>query len=114
MAITKETIIDKIEVLEHGSIQIRRATYFVEDGVRVGNPTYHRHVKQPGEDVSGEDARVQAIANTDWTPTRIAAFQAFSSAPVSPNALPLGGLSMNRSASCSTNRATAVFIRSSR
>ena len=32
MALTKETIVDKIEVLELGQVQVRTATRVMEDG----------------------------------------------------------------------------------
>jgi hypothetical protein len=75
MAITKETVVDKIEVLEMGEVQVRTATVIKEDDTEV-NRTFHRHVLNPrtksgdtwgDTDISGEDARVQAIANATWT-----------------------------------------------
>ena len=75
MAITKETVVDKIEVLEIGLIQVRTATVIKEDDAEL-NRTFHRHVLAPrtksgdtwgDTDISGEDARVQAIANATWT-----------------------------------------------
>lgn len=75
MALTKETVVDKIEVLENGALQVRRATYIVEDGVRLPNPAYHRSVVSPGDDTSQEDARVKAVAAAVQTPTVIKAFQ---------------------------------------
>ena len=75
MAITKETVVDKIEVLEMGEIQVRTATVIKEDGTEL-NRSFHRHVLTPrtksgdtwgDTDISGEDARVQAIANATWT-----------------------------------------------
>ena len=66
MALTERTEIDKIEVVENGSIQIRTATIIEKDGVELTR-SYHRHVKHPGEDISNEDTKVQAIANVIWT-----------------------------------------------
>jgi hypothetical protein len=66
MALTKEIIVDKIEVLESGIIQVRTATKVLEDGV-VLSQTFHRHVLHPGDDLSGEDPKVVAIANAIWT-----------------------------------------------
>lgn len=73
--ITKETIIDKIEVLENGAVLIRQAIRIMEDGV-VLSSTYHRSSVAPGRDVSDQDPRVQAICNAVWTPEVIAAFEA--------------------------------------
>jgi len=87
MALTKETVVDKIEVLEMGQVQVRTATRVKEDGA-VLSSSFHRHVVKPryrtgrviAEDgsvtaagtwndtnISGEDARVQAVANATWT-----------------------------------------------
>tara|TARA_R100000781_G_C4034366_1_gene111708 strand:+ start:338 stop:622 length:285 start_codon:yes stop_codon:yes gene_type:complete len=75
MAITKETVVDKVEVLEMGQVQVRTATVIKEDGTEL-NRTLHRHVLNPriktgdtwgDTDISGENARVQAIANATWT-----------------------------------------------
>ena len=68
MALTKDTIIDKIEVLEDSSIQVRRATYILEDGVRISGPIYHRSAHTPGSDISNETPRVKAIAAVVWAP----------------------------------------------
>ena len=46
MAITKETVVDKIEVLEIGSVQVRAATVIKEDGNEL-NRNFHRHVVVP-------------------------------------------------------------------
>lgn len=74
--LTKETVIDKTEVLEDGTIQVREATYIVEDGVRILGPRYHRYVLRPGEDTSAATRRVQAVAAVVWTPDVVAAEQA--------------------------------------
>ena len=75
MALTKETVVDKIEVLENGIVQVRTATRIKEDGVELSS-SFHRHVLEPSTkdsgswadtDISGEDARVQAIATATWT-----------------------------------------------
>jgi len=65
MALIKEVVIDKIEVLESGSIQVRQATRVLEDGV-VLSTSYHRHVLQPGDDLTNEDPKVVAVATAAW------------------------------------------------
>jgi len=84
MALTKETVIDKIEVLEMGQLQVRTATRVKEDGA-VLSSSFHRHVVEPSTkasgswadtDISGEDARVQAVANATWTDSVKTAYQA--------------------------------------
>ena len=75
MALTKETVVDKIEVLEMGQVQVRAVTRIKEDGVQISS-SFHRHVVVPSTksgdtwgdtDISGEDARVQAVATATWT-----------------------------------------------
>jgi len=83
MAITKEIIEDKIEVVgDYKAIQVRTATVIKEDGVELSR-SFHRHaldcvssVKNDDDswthtdtDISSESAEVQGIANTVWTDT---------------------------------------------
>jgi hypothetical protein len=79
MALEKQVVVDKIEVIEVGVVQVRTATRIVEDG-NVISTSYHRHTVAPGEDYSGEDARVQAICAATHTPEVIAAYQAMQEA----------------------------------
>jgi hypothetical protein len=83
MALTKTTIVDKIEVMEMGQVQVRTATRVMEDGA-VLSSSFHRHVVEPSTktgdtwadtDISGEDARVQAIATATWTSAVKTAYQ---------------------------------------
>jgi len=73
MALTEKTIVDKIEVLESNSIQVRTANVIEKDGVEISR-TFHRHVVNPSNDISGEDAKVQAIASAIWTEEIIQAY----------------------------------------
>ena len=73
MALTKETVVDKIEVLENGTLQVRSATRVLEDG-EVLSSAFHRHVLHPGADTSNEDAKVVAIANATWTTDVVTAY----------------------------------------
>ena len=75
MALEKVISVDLIEVVENGSIQVRTKTAIKEDGVEISSK-FHRHVVMPGADVSGEDAKVQAIAASIHTAEVIAAYQA--------------------------------------
>ena len=75
MALEKQTVVDKIEVVENGVVQVRTATRIVEDG-NVISSSYHRHVIAPADDYSNEDARVQAICAATHTAEVIAAYQA--------------------------------------
>ena len=83
MAITKETVADKIETLENGNVQVRIATINKEDGTELTR-SFHRHVLAPSTktgdtwgdtDISGEDTRVQAICNAVWTSSVKTAYQ---------------------------------------
>ena len=61
MALTKEVIIDKYEVVgPYKHVQCRQATVISEDGVELSR-TFHRSVISPGDDVSNESAETQAI-----------------------------------------------------
>ena len=75
MALTKEQKIDKIEVVENGTLQVRQVTRIMEDGKELSS-SYHRWAFEPGSDVSDQPANVQAIAAAAWTPEVIAAYQA--------------------------------------
>ena len=84
MALTKETVVDKIEVMEMGQVQVRTATRVKEDGTLLSS-SFHRHVVEPSTktddtwadtDISGEDARVQAVANATWTDSVKTAYRA--------------------------------------
>lgn len=82
MAITKEIIEDKIEIVgEHKNIQVRTATVIKEDGVELTR-SFHRKVLEcvassydgsswthTDTDISGESTEVQGIANAVWTDT---------------------------------------------
>ena len=63
----RDIIIDKIEIVQGDVIQVRRATYIVEDGHRIAGPEYHRVAYSPGSDVSHEDPKIQAIAKALWS-----------------------------------------------
>ena len=85
MAITKEIVVDKIEVLEMGQVQVRTATKIMEDGNDL-NRSFHRHVVVPSTktgdtwgdtDISGEDASVQAVCNAVWTSDVKTAYETF-------------------------------------
>ena len=75
MSLIKEIVVDKIEVLENGAVQVRTCTRIMEDGKQISG-TFHRHVVSPGDDYSAEDARVQAICAATHTAEVIAAYQA--------------------------------------
>lgn len=71
----KIEIVDRVEVIENGSVQVRTRTSILEDGKQISG-TYHRHVVAPGDDYSSEDARVQAICAATHTADVIAVYKA--------------------------------------
>ena len=76
MAFT-ERVEHKLEIIPpYSIIQCRRADIIEKDGVEVGK-TYHRHVRVPGDDVSGDCAELQSVAAALWTPEVIEAYQAY-------------------------------------
>jgi hypothetical protein len=75
MALEKVDIVDRIEVAENGSVQVRTKTAIMEDGKQISGK-FHRHVVAPGDDYSAEDARVQAICAATHTADVIAAYKA--------------------------------------
>jgi len=75
MAITKETSVDQITVIENGTVLYREATRIMEDGEQLSK-TYHRTSLTPGQDLTGQPANVVAICNAAWTEAVIVAYQA--------------------------------------
>ena len=82
MAITKEIVEDKIEVVgDYKNVQVRTATVIKEDGVEISR-SFHRHTLEcvsstkdgdtwthTDTDISGESTDVQGIATALWTTT---------------------------------------------
>ena len=61
MAITKETVQDKFEVVgDFKYIQVRTATVIKEDGIEISR-TYQRHIISPDSDSSNESDDVKAM-----------------------------------------------------
>jgi len=71
----KVIIVDRIEVVESGVVQVRTKIAIMEDGKQISG-NFHRHVIAPGDDYSAEDARVQAICAATHTADVIAAYNA--------------------------------------
>jgi len=63
MAITKETLIGKIEVVgKYKCVQVRNDIVIMEDGEELSRK-YHRHSLMPDADISSENAEVQGVCN---------------------------------------------------
>jgi hypothetical protein len=90
MAITKEIVIEKIEVVGGWNVQVATDTKIMEDSKEIGR-SRHRHVLQPctsskdsddkwthtDTDISSEATEVQAVANAVWTDTVKANYKTF-------------------------------------
>ena len=90
MAITKDLVAEKIEVVGTWNVQVATDTVIKEDGTEISR-SRHRHVLQPctsskdsdgkwthtDTDISGKDASVQAIANAAWTDAVKANYKTF-------------------------------------
>ena len=94
MAITKEAIIAKIEVVgDYKAVQVASDTVIKEDGTEISR-SRHRHVLQPctsskdsddkwthtDTDISAEDDTVKAVCNAVWTDTVKANYKTFTEA----------------------------------
>jgi len=79
MALEKVVVVDRIEVLENGLIQVRTKTAIMEDGKQISG-TFHRSVVAPGDDYSKQDARVKAICAATHTAAVVAAYKAAQAA----------------------------------
>ena len=81
MAITKEIVVEKIEVVGTWNIQVATDTVIKEDGTEISR-SRHRHVLTPfkssydketsswvhtATDITNEASNVQAICNAIWT-----------------------------------------------
>jgi len=84
MALTKETIEDKIEIVgDYKAVQVRTATVVKEDGVELSRSFSRKSldcsIKINGTwgdtDISGESAEVQSICNAVWTDAVKTAYQ---------------------------------------
>ena len=80
MAITKEIVQDKIEIVgEFKKIHVRTATVIKEDGVELSR-SFHRHVVNPNSDSTNESADVKAMVaqfHTDAVKTAYADYLAY-------------------------------------
>jgi len=79
MALEKQIVVDLIEVVENGAVQVRTKTAIMEDGKQISG-NFHRHVVAPGDDYSKQDARVQAICAATHTAAVVTAYKAAQAA----------------------------------
>ena len=83
MALTEETLEDKIEVVNGTHVQVRTATVIKRDGKEISR-SFHRHTLSPSTktddgwadtDISSESAEVQGIYNAVWSDSVKTAYQ---------------------------------------
>jgi hypothetical protein len=60
MALEKKEVVDLMEVLENGTVQVRTKTAILENGVEISSK-FNRHIIAPGDDYSKETNRVKAV-----------------------------------------------------
>jgi hypothetical protein len=75
MSLDKQTKIDRIEVVENGTVQVRQATIITDNGNEVSR-TYHRWCIAPSQDYSDQEQQVQDICRVAHTSEVIAAYNA--------------------------------------
>ena len=76
MALTKETVVDKYEVVgEFKKLQIRDAVVIKEDGVELSR-VFSRRVLNPMNSVASESTEIQQLTAILWTDEIKAAFSA--------------------------------------
>jgi len=88
MALEKIVVNDKKEVVlndvwNFSFVQVRTATIIREDGTDLSR-SFHRHVVMPLDDITGEDADVQAVCNTVFTQECKDNYQAFLDSQETP------------------------------
>jgi hypothetical protein len=76
MALTEKIEIDRIEVVNNWSVQVRQATIIERDGVLVSK-TFHRWVLNPDSDITNQEQKVKDICNTAWTTEVRSAYEEF-------------------------------------
>lgn len=73
MSLTETKVIDQITVTENGIVLYREATRILKDGEQIAQ-TFHRTSLAPGQDLTGHDSKVVAIATAAWTPEVVATY----------------------------------------
>jgi hypothetical protein len=82
MALTKQRVQDKIEIVQKWKhIQIRYSNQIVEDG-SVISQSYERTVVICGDYAKADDHNVRAIADAVWTADLIAEYQESIKEPI--------------------------------
>ena len=69
----KQTVVDRIEVLADHTVAVRYVVTILEDGKPFADQVKGNYFK-PGDDYSGEDAKVQAVCAAVHTPEVISEY----------------------------------------
>jgi len=75
MTLASTNVIDKTEVLENGVVQVRQAQVITDSGNEIAR-NFSRWVLTPGDNITTQDPKVQAICNAVWTSEVVSAYQA--------------------------------------
>ena len=78
MALKERTVVDQVEVLRDGTVQVREAHEVLRDGEVIATE-YHRYVipaSDESPDLSRLDAQALAVVQAARTPERVAAARA--------------------------------------
>jgi len=84
MALTKERVLDKIEIVQGVMMQIRYKDIVKEDGKEIAS-SYFREVIGPLDSKEGKHLTIQSIANILHTPEVVAQYQAEAEARLISN-----------------------------
>jgi len=76
MTLASTSTIDKTEVLEDGTIQVRQAEIITKDGNEIAR-NFTRWVRHPGDaNAHSDPSPVPAIASAVWTDAVVSAYEA--------------------------------------
>ena len=76
MTLATSTVIDKVETLQDGTLQVRQAEIITKDGVEIAR-NFTRWVRHPGDTGAHTDpSPVPAIATAVWSAEVVSAYEA--------------------------------------
>jgi hypothetical protein len=75
MSLTKQVVVDQIEIIESGSVQVRTTTRIIEDG-NIISSSLNYHTISPGDNYGSENSRVQAVCAAVHTVELVASYKA--------------------------------------
>lgn len=79
----KTTVVDRIEVLADQTVAVRYVVTVLEDGLPFADSVAGNYFK-PGDDYSGEDAKVQAVCSAVHTAEAISNYVKAQNASIDP------------------------------